>query len=177
MKLFPVVSVLVGAVASVLGQTIELGYPTAGTVLSPGQNFTSQVVQPVSTQRDSLCVRLKSLVSGILGILHSSRHCPRDEQLQQRSLSTADRPAWRCPLCWSLESHPARPGRVLPELLIAGSWIYASWICHLHLDASLLAWGMLSLTFFPVRCAEAQAPLQAGPYPFLEFRNASLTIE
>ena len=50
MKLFATVSVLVGAVASVLGQTIELGTPTDGTVLCPGQNFTSQVIQPVSIQ-------------------------------------------------------------------------------------------------------------------------------
>ena len=49
MKLFPVVSVLVGAVVSVLGQTIELGFPTDGTVLSPGQTFTSEIIQPVST--------------------------------------------------------------------------------------------------------------------------------
>lgn len=52
MKLFPVVSVLAGAVASVLGQTIELGYPTDGTVLSLGQNFTAQVIQPVSTHHE-----------------------------------------------------------------------------------------------------------------------------
>ena len=50
MKLFPVVSVLVGAVVSVLGQTIELGFPTDGTVLSPGQTFTAEIIQPVSTQ-------------------------------------------------------------------------------------------------------------------------------
>ena len=52
MKLFPVVSVLVGAVVSVLGQTITLSTPTDGTVLSPGQTFTSQIIEPVSTQHE-----------------------------------------------------------------------------------------------------------------------------
>ena len=51
MKLLPVVYVLASAVASVLGQTIQLGAPTSGTVLKPGQHFTAQVIQPVSTQR------------------------------------------------------------------------------------------------------------------------------
>ena len=55
MKFLPVVSVLVGAVASVLGQTIQLGAPTDGTVLEPGQKFTAQVIQPVSTHYGTHC--------------------------------------------------------------------------------------------------------------------------
>lgn len=45
---FAVVPVLASAVASVLGQTIELGTPTDGTILYPGQNFTAQIILPVS---------------------------------------------------------------------------------------------------------------------------------
>ena len=52
MKLSPVVSVLVGAVVSVLGQTIDIGYPTAGTVLSLGEVFTARIDRPVSTQHE-----------------------------------------------------------------------------------------------------------------------------
>ncbi|KAG8219048.1 hypothetical protein J3R82DRAFT_4804 [Butyriboletus roseoflavus] len=48
MRSFTVISVLAGAVASVLGQTIELGTPTDGQVLYPGQNFTAQVILPIS---------------------------------------------------------------------------------------------------------------------------------
>ncbi|KAL4076388.1 hypothetical protein J3A83DRAFT_2191058 [Scleroderma citrinum] len=48
MKLFMFALVVAAAIASVLGQTIELGYPTNGAVLKVGQNFTVQVVQPGS---------------------------------------------------------------------------------------------------------------------------------
>ena len=47
MKLFTFALVLAAAIASVLGQLIELGYPTNGAVLQAGQNFTVQVIQPV----------------------------------------------------------------------------------------------------------------------------------
>ena len=47
MKLFTFALVLATAIASSLGQLIELGYPTNGVVLTAGQDFTVQVVQPV----------------------------------------------------------------------------------------------------------------------------------
>lgn len=40
--------ILVFAVAFGRGQTIELGYPTNGSVLKRGQNFTAEVILPVS---------------------------------------------------------------------------------------------------------------------------------
>lgn len=50
MKFLATVSVLAGAVATVLGQTIDIGIPTDGTVLFLGQNFTAQILRPVSLQ-------------------------------------------------------------------------------------------------------------------------------
>ncbi|KAI9569276.1 hypothetical protein HD554DRAFT_2171423 [Boletus coccyginus] len=47
MKLFSVVSVLV-AVGSALGQTIEIGYPTDGTVFYAGEDFTAKIDRPNS---------------------------------------------------------------------------------------------------------------------------------
>lgn len=52
MRPFTVITVLAGAVASVVGQTIELGAPTNGQVLYPGKSFTAQVIQPVSTKQE-----------------------------------------------------------------------------------------------------------------------------
>jgi len=146
MKLRTVVSVL-GVVAPALGQTIELGTPTDGTVLHPGQNLTSQIIQPVSTRRSQIppsVYPLRLLVSGIPGILHPGRHCPCDGQLQQWSLSTTYGPAWRCPLRRSLDAEWTCQGWVLPELHAASSRLYEYWTCHLYLDVSLLGWGMLS---------------------------------
>lgn len=40
--------ILVFAVAFGHGQTIELGYPTDGSVLKRGQNFAAEVILPVS---------------------------------------------------------------------------------------------------------------------------------
>ena len=48
MKFLAAAFVLASAVGTVVGQTIELGTPANGTVLSPGQNFTAQIVQPAS---------------------------------------------------------------------------------------------------------------------------------
>ncbi|KAF9226920.1 hypothetical protein BS17DRAFT_749186 [Gyrodon lividus] len=48
MKFLPVCVIVVSAVVSTLGQTIELGYPTDGTVLKAGQNFGAQVILPYS---------------------------------------------------------------------------------------------------------------------------------
>ncbi|KAI9574264.1 hypothetical protein HD554DRAFT_2045851 [Boletus coccyginus] len=47
MKLLPVISVF-AAVASALGQTIAIGFPTNGTVLQLGKNFTAQIVRPTA---------------------------------------------------------------------------------------------------------------------------------
>ncbi|KIK96056.1 hypothetical protein PAXRUDRAFT_139326, partial [Paxillus rubicundulus Ve08.2h10] len=43
-----VAAVIATAVSSVFGQTVELGYPTNGAVLTPGQSFTAHVIQPES---------------------------------------------------------------------------------------------------------------------------------
>lgn len=48
MKFLAAAFVLASAVGTVVGQIIELGTPANGTVLSPGQNFTAQIVQPAS---------------------------------------------------------------------------------------------------------------------------------
>lgn len=47
MKLLSICAVVASAVLSVLSDTIELGYPTDGTVLPINQNFTAQVILPV----------------------------------------------------------------------------------------------------------------------------------
>lgn len=51
MKFVSFVVALASAVAPVFGQTIELGSPKNGDVLKTGQNFTVQVIQPVSRPR------------------------------------------------------------------------------------------------------------------------------
>ncbi|KAF8433024.1 hypothetical protein L210DRAFT_3763744 [Boletus edulis BED1] len=51
MKLLPIVSVVVGATASVFGQTIALGAPADGDMLYQGESFTAQVIQPGSPIR------------------------------------------------------------------------------------------------------------------------------
>ncbi|KIJ13304.1 hypothetical protein PAXINDRAFT_170587 [Paxillus involutus ATCC 200175] len=48
MKFIAVAAVLATAVSSVFGQTITLGYPTNGAVLTPGKNFNAQIIQPGS---------------------------------------------------------------------------------------------------------------------------------
>jgi len=47
MKLFSFALVLAAATTPVLGQTIEIGYPTEGDVLYPGNHFTAQIIKPV----------------------------------------------------------------------------------------------------------------------------------
>ncbi|KAN0096995.1 hypothetical protein V8E55_001441 [Tylopilus felleus] len=140
MKLFPVVSVLVGAVASVLGQTIELGYPTAGTVLSPGQNFTSQVVQPESL---ASCIQV--------GIALAMNNCNNGV----------------CP----------QPTDQLGDVLYAGPWNptpHAQGGFYQNFSLQVPGYMPPGSAIFTLThlCL-----LGAGPYPFLEFRNASLTIE
>lgn len=51
MKFVAFIAAIASAVAPVLGQTIELGSPQNGDVLQTGQNFTVQVIQPVSRPR------------------------------------------------------------------------------------------------------------------------------
>ncbi|KAH7903482.1 hypothetical protein BJ138DRAFT_1131350 [Hygrophoropsis aurantiaca] len=48
MKLFSVFTVLAASVAAALGQTIELEYPTDGSVFEAGETLTAQVSRPNS---------------------------------------------------------------------------------------------------------------------------------
>ncbi|KAH7920630.1 hypothetical protein BV22DRAFT_1198763 [Leucogyrophana mollusca] len=48
MKFFSVFAFLAASAATAYSQTIELGYPTDGTVLSPGETVEAQVVRPNS---------------------------------------------------------------------------------------------------------------------------------
>ena len=48
MKFLAFIIVLASIIIPVFSQTIELGSPQNGDVLTTGQNFTVQVIQPVS---------------------------------------------------------------------------------------------------------------------------------
>ena len=87
MKNLIITIILVFAVAFGCGQTIELGYPTDGTVLKRGKNFTAEVILPVSgTYETQLGSYL--LLSDFDGFLHSSWHSSGNEPLLG-SVSTA----------------------------------------------------------------------------------------
>ena len=62
MKPLSVCVVVASAVLSALGDTIELRYPTDGTVLPINQNFNAQVVLPVrySPQMHCWCLPMDS---------------------------------------------------------------------------------------------------------------------
>ncbi|KAF8549699.1 hypothetical protein OG21DRAFT_1365425, partial [Imleria badia] len=138
--LFPVVSVLVGAVASVLGQTIELGAPTARTILKPGQNFTAQIIQPGSI---ASCIQV--------GIALAMISCTNGV----------------CP----------QPADQLGDVLYAGPWTPTP-----HYPG-----GSYQNFTFQVSPYMSTGPaiftlthlclLGGGPYPLLEFRNATIMID
>ncbi|KAF8838363.1 hypothetical protein BDN67DRAFT_971643 [Paxillus ammoniavirescens] len=140
MKFISVAAVLATAVSSVFGQTITLGYPTNGAVLTPGQSFTAQVIQPESL---ASCIQV-----GIALAMDACSNgvCPQPtDQLGSVLYAGA----------WTPTAHS--PGGFyqnftlqVPEYLSAGPAIFT--LTHLCL-------------------------LGAGPYPFLEFRNASVTID
>ncbi|KIJ69746.1 hypothetical protein HYDPIDRAFT_77599 [Hydnomerulius pinastri MD-312] len=48
MKLLSISAVLASVIVSSFGQTIELGYPVDGAVLTAGQDFSAQVILPYS---------------------------------------------------------------------------------------------------------------------------------
>ena len=89
MKNLIITIILVFAVAFGCGQTIELGYPTDGTVLKRGKNFTAEVILPVSEilMRHNLVVTYFYQISmasciqvGIaLAMNHCSGACPQPE--------------------------------------------------------------------------------------------------
>jgi len=139
MKVFAAVSVLIGAVASVLGQTIELGTPTDGTVLCPGEYFTSQIIQPISM---ASCIQV--------GIALAIAPCPNDV----------------CP----------QPTDQLGNVLYAGPWnptannpggFYQNFTLQVP-DYMTPGPAIFTLTHLCL--------LGAAPYPFLEFRSATVTI-
>ncbi|KAG8219050.1 hypothetical protein J3R82DRAFT_4806 [Butyriboletus roseoflavus] len=139
MRSFTVISVLAGAVASVLGQTIELGTPTNGQVLYPGQNFTAQVVEPVSM---ASCIQV--------GIALAIANCNNGV----------------CP----------EPTNQLGNVLYAGPWTptaHAPGGFYQNFTVQIPEYTTTGPAIFTLThlCL-----LGAAPYPFLEFRNASVTI-
>jgi hypothetical protein len=90
MKNLLITIILVFAVAFGCGQTIELGYPTDGSVLKRGKNFTAEVILPVSDDilmRHDLAVTYFYQISmasciqvGIaLAVDHCSGPCPQPQ--------------------------------------------------------------------------------------------------
>ncbi|KAF8433022.1 hypothetical protein L210DRAFT_3650093 [Boletus edulis BED1] len=139
MKLFPIISVLVGTAVSILGQTIELGTPTNGAVLHQGKNFTAQVIQPESI---ASCIQV-----GIALAINSCNNgvCPQPTDQLGNVLYAGP---------WNPTPH--NPGGFyqnftlqVPAFMNTGPAIFT--LTHLCL-------------------------LGAGPYPFLEFRNATVKI-
>ncbi|KAI9569275.1 hypothetical protein HD554DRAFT_2020670 [Boletus coccyginus] len=134
-----VVSVL-GVVVSALAQTIELGTPTEGTVLHPGQSFTSQIIQPESM---ASCIQV--------GIALAMNNCNNGV----------------CP----------QPTDQLGAVLYAGPWTptgHAQGGFYQNFTLQVPEFMSTGLAIFTLThlCL-----LGGGPYPFLEFRNASVTIE
>ncbi|KAG9317871.1 hypothetical protein JVU11DRAFT_2099 [Chiua virens] len=135
-----ITSVLVGAVATVLGQTIELGSPSNGDVLCAGQNFTAQVIQPESM---ASCIQV--------GIALAMDTCGNGV----------------CP----------QPSDQLGDVLYAGPWTptaHAPGGFYQNFTLQVSEYMTAGPAIFTLThlCL-----LGGGPYPFLEFRNASITIE
>ncbi|KIJ69747.1 hypothetical protein HYDPIDRAFT_77261 [Hydnomerulius pinastri MD-312] len=139
MKFFSVAAVLATAVASVFGQTIELGYPTNGAVLTAGQNFNAQVIQPESM---ASCIQV--------GIALAVNSCSNGV----------------CP----------QPTEQLGSVLYAGPWtptghaqggFYQNFTVQVN-DYMPKGQAIFTLTHLCL--------LGGGPVPFLEYRNASVTI-
>ncbi|KAH7916230.1 hypothetical protein BJ138DRAFT_1121895 [Hygrophoropsis aurantiaca] len=140
MKFFSTVAVLVGVAATALAQTIELAYPTDGTVLTPGQNITAQIVQPESM---ASCIQV--------GIALALNACENGV----------------CP----------DPAQELGAILYAGPWtptghqvggFYQNFSVSIPMFLQGAGPGIFSLTHLCL--------LGGGPAPFLEYRNASVTI-
>ncbi|KAG6331301.1 hypothetical protein ID866_7787 [Astraeus odoratus] len=140
MKFITFVLVLATAIASALGQTIELGSPQNGDVLNVGQNFTAQVILPQS---------LASVIQ--IGIALAIDNCNNGA----------------CP----------EPTDKLGNVLYAGPWtptahsqggFYQNFTLQVP---EYISTGPAIFTL--THCGL----LGAGPVPFMEFRNASLTIE
>ncbi|KAF8834565.1 hypothetical protein BDN67DRAFT_914734 [Paxillus ammoniavirescens] len=138
MKFIAVATVLVTAVSSVFGQTITLGYPTNGAVLTPGQSFTAQVIQPGSM---ASCIQV--------GIALAMDTCTNGV----------------CP----------QPTDQLGDVLYAGPWTPTG-----HPQGGFYQNFTLQVPDFTpgpaVFTLTHLCLLGGGPYPFLEFRNASVTI-
>ncbi|KAF9226919.1 hypothetical protein BS17DRAFT_776339 [Gyrodon lividus] len=139
MKFFSVAAFLATAVASVFGQTIELGYPTSGTILTPGQSFTAQVIQPESM---ASCIQV--------GIALAMDSCSNGV----------------CP----------QPADQLGDVLYAGPWTptghsQGGFYQNFTLQVSEYMSAGPAIFTLTHLCL-----LGGGPYPFLEFRNASITI-
>ncbi|KAF9235578.1 hypothetical protein BU15DRAFT_51269 [Melanogaster broomeanus] len=138
MKFFSVAVVLATVAVSVFGQTIELGYPTDGTVLTPGASLTAQVIQPESM---ASCIQV--------GIALAMDSCADGV----------------CP----------QPADQLGIVLYAGPWTptghpQGGFYQNFTLQVPEMSEGPAIFTLTHL-CL-----LGGGPYPFLEFRNASVTI-
>ncbi|KAH7887313.1 hypothetical protein F5I97DRAFT_1805120 [Phlebopus sp. FC_14] len=132
-------SILATAVASAVGQTIELGYPTDGAVLTIGQNFTAQVIQPESM---ASCIQV--------GVALAIDSCTNGV----------------CP----------QPTDQLGDVLYAGPWTPTG-----HPQGGFYQNFTFSVSeYFPqgeaIFTLTHLCLLGGGPYPFLEFRNATVTV-
>ncbi|KIK78292.1 hypothetical protein PAXRUDRAFT_164365 [Paxillus rubicundulus Ve08.2h10] len=138
MKFVSVAAGLATAVSSVFSQTITLGYPTNGVILTPGQSFTAQVIQPESM---ASCIQV--------GIALAMDTCTNGVCLQ--------------------------PANQLGDVLYAGPWTPTG-----HPQGGFYQNFTLQVPDFTpgpaVFTLTHLCLLGGGPYPFLEFRNASVTI-
>ncbi|KAH7930622.1 hypothetical protein BV22DRAFT_1054285 [Leucogyrophana mollusca] len=75
MKFFSSAVVLATAAATAVAQTIELGYPVDGTILSPGQKIGVQVVQPESM---ASCIQVGIALA--INACHTPEDCPSPAQ-------------------------------------------------------------------------------------------------
>lgn len=150
MKLLALISVLASAIVSVLGQTIEIGAPAAGTVLYPGQNFTAQIILPVSPRNEASHSYLLNLIRQIsmadvvqVGIALALNDCPNGVCNAQPD----------CPLYYPLYVGPWTPntsGRggyyqnftlKVPDGMPAGPAVF-----------TLVHFGLMGVTSFCLHC-------------------------
>ncbi|KAI5993581.1 hypothetical protein EDD15DRAFT_2266306 [Pisolithus albus] len=140
MKLYAFVTVLAMMAASAFGQTIELGSPQNGDVLTIGQNFTVQVVQPES---------MASVIQ--IGIALAIASCNNGV----------------CP----------QPTSQLGDVVYAGPWTPTAHAEGGFYQNFTFQVGEYSTPGPAVFTLVHSCLLGAGPVPFTEFRNASVTIQ
>ncbi|KAF8549700.1 hypothetical protein OG21DRAFT_1420910 [Imleria badia] len=140
MKSLSVCAVVASAVLSALGDTIELRYPTDGTVLPINQNFTAQVVLPFSMASCidvGIALAINSCTNGV---------CPQPTQALGSVLYAGP---------WN------------PDILQPGIGFYQNFTFQLS-QYQPAGPAIFTLTHF---CLAG-----AGPVPYLEYKNASVTV-